>query len=173
MPVTLSKALHAYATFINRACILISSAALFSIALLTTIDVFLRYTFLSPIPAAVEICGLIEPYVILLPFAFTLAIGQHVRVGVLTCRLPAKAQFALEIFALLLILGVSALLAIYGAIEFYASYVINEFIMAPIILPAWAGKFSQPLGWGILAFQCVASMAAAYEKYTQEGVWTP
>jgi TRAP-type C4-dicarboxylate transport system permease small subunit len=154
-------------------CVAVSSAALFVIAVLITVDVFFRYALLSPIPAAVEICGLIEPYVILLPFAFTLSINQHVRVRVLTCRFPAGAQFVFEIFALLLVLGVSFLLAVCGATEFYASYAINEFIMAPVILPAWAGKLSQPLGWGILALQCIASVLSAHERYKQEAAWTP
>jgi TRAP-type C4-dicarboxylate transport system permease small subunit len=155
---------------LNMCCVYIASVGLFAIAALTTVDVILRYCFLSPVPAAVEICGLITPYVILLPFAFTLAIEQHVRVGLLTCRFPARIKFYTEVFALLLVLATAGILAYYGAKEFADSYAINEFLMAPIILPAWAGKFAQPVGWGIFTLQCIVSLMKAHAKYkTQEG----
>ena len=162
------KSLYRLMDKLNMCCVYIASVALFSIAALTTVDVILRYFFLSPISAAVEICGLIEPYVILLPFAFTLAVEQHVRVSLLTCRFSGRLKYCTEVFTLLLVFAVAAILAYYGAGEFAYSYAINEFLMAPIILPAWAGKFAQPVCWGIFALQCIVSLMKTHAKYKKQ-----
>ena len=77
---------------VNKISVYISAGILTFISILIVIDVLLRFIFNAPLPAATEICTLLMPYIAFLPFAYTLAAGQHVRLTLLTARLPLKLR---------------------------------------------------------------------------------
>ena len=76
-----------------------ASVLLCGMASMILVDVTLRYFFHSPLAASVEISQLIEPWVVFLPFAYTLTVGGHVQVTLVTMRLPAKWRLVCDIFA--------------------------------------------------------------------------
>ena len=149
---------------INWVMIAVSASALTFMAFMTTVDVVLR-AFKRPFPASVEISQLIEPWVIFLPFAYTLAMDRHVKVGLLTLRLPRFWKLLSDLFALLVALGLFTALTWYAWLDFHQSWRINEIMMAAIILPWWAGKLAMPIGMGLLAVQCVISAVFVVEEY--------
>lgn len=142
-------------TNINKVLVTIASVVLVAMAAMITYDVFLRFVFNSPLPASVEISQLMEPYVVFLPFAYTLAMKRHVRVTLLTIRLPLKARKVCELITYTLDMIFFALLCYYSWLEFASSYLANEFMLAAIILPWWVGKFSMPLGMLFIVIQCL------------------
>ena len=149
---------------INWVMIAVSASALTFMAFMTTVDVILR-AFKNPFPASVEISQLIEPWVIFLPFAYTLAMDRHVKVGLLTLRLPRFWKLLSDLFALLVALGLFAALTWYSWLDFHQSWAINEIMMAAIILPWWAGKLAMPIGMALLTVQCVISAVFVVEEY--------
>lgn len=150
---------------INMLMVAISATCLTFMAFMTTLDVVLRYVFNSPLPASVELSQLIEPWVIFLPFAYTLAMGRHVKVGLLTLRLPRKLKLASDLFALALGFVLFTILTIYSWQDFHQSWSINEIMMAAIILPWWAGKLAMPIGMALLCAQCAATALMTVEEY--------
>jgi len=131
------------------------------------VDVFLRYVFNSPLPASVEISQLFEPYVVFLPFAYTLFIGRHVRVTLLTSRLPKAAENMTTIFTYLVDFIFFSLICYYAWIEFWNSFLIGEIMFAAIRLPWWIGKLAMALGTLIIAVQCVLHVLDSFREFRE------
>lgn len=139
----------------NLVLVALSGATLIAMAVMITYDVIARFLFNAPLPASVEISMLMEPYVVFLPFAYTLARQAHVQVGVVTLRLPAPARLSLDVLVYLLDLVFFALLCYFSWLEFYKSFSAGEIMLAAIRLPWWSGKFAMPLGLFFICIQCL------------------
>jgi len=118
----------------------------------TTADVIARYVFLRPIMEVKEVLQLLQPWAIYIAFVYALAIGAHVRMGVIADRPRVRSPFAMAsslfgfiFFALLL----------YGSIEcFWSSFVIREFKLGTTVaLPWWPSKLAAPLGIFLITVQ--------------------
>lgn len=149
---------------VNWLAVLISAAVLTVMAFMTTIDVTLR-AFGRPFKASVEISQLMEAWVIFLPFAYTLAMDRHVKVSIISMRLPRGLRLASNLFSLFLGLCLFTLTTWYSWIEFYKSWSINEIMMAAILLPLWIGKLAMPIGMGLLTLQCIISSVLFVHDY--------
>ena len=154
---------------INKIMVFIASTLVIATALMLTYDVCRRYMFNAPLPASVEISSLLQAWVIFLPFAYTLTVGQHVRVTILTAFLPANVQKALNIFANLVAGLVCLCLSWFAWVEFKKSWDLNEIMMAPIIVYWWIGKFAAPLGMLLFALQAFVLAADALANTQEEG----
>ena len=82
--------------------------------LTTTVDVISRAAWDRPIPGIVELSSYALDVFILLGLAYTQQVKGHVRVSMLTSRIPPRAQIFLEILVALLSLFIIALLAWQG-----------------------------------------------------------
>ncbi|MFH1060131.1 MAG: TRAP transporter small permease [Pseudomonadota bacterium] len=146
----------------NQVLVLLSAIALAAMALMITWDVIVRYLFNAPLPASVEISEILEPYVIFLPFAYTLAAGRHVRVTIITMRLKGRLGLCAEAFTYLVDLLLFSLFAYYACAEFCHSFAIGEIMMAAIRLPWWLGKLAMPVGMFFICLQCVINLVLLF-----------
>jgi TRAP-type C4-dicarboxylate transport system permease small subunit len=156
-------------TRINKITVFIASLVLIATAVMLTYDVFRRYVFNAPLPASVEISSLLQAWVIFLPFAFTLAVGQHVRVTILTSRLPRTVQKSLNVLSCLVTGVVCLFLSWFAWVEFKVSWDLNEIMMAPIIVYWWIGKFAAPVGMFLFAAQAFVLAADELTTAPEEG----
>lgn len=149
---------------LNYWMVYIASTLLCCMALMITIDVLTRYFFNAPMPASVEISQLVEPWVVFLPFAYTLAVGGHVQVTLVTMRLPEKWRRGSDIFAYIVSFVFFALLCYYSWVEFAHSYAIGEIMLAAVKLPWWAGKLAMPIGTFLIGIQCIFQILITVKK---------
>lgn len=154
---------------LNDLAVTISSAALVIMAFMITADVILRFLFNAPLPASVEVSQLLQPYVVLLPMAYTLAVGQHVRVTIVTNLLPPAARGACEILTYVLDFILFSIVAYYGWTEFAHSLAIREVMFAAIELPWWVGKFALPAGMIVLTIQCLVQISLTVQRICDTG----
>jgi len=138
---------------VNRVAATISAVILLGMMILVVCDALGRSVLLTPIPGAVEGTGLLMPYIVFFAFAYTLVVGGHVRVGLLLDRLPIRFQLRAEVLACIIGIAFFGMLTYYGWIHFWESFVIREFMMAPIKLPWWVGKLALPIGSFIITVQ--------------------
>jgi TRAP-type C4-dicarboxylate transport system permease small subunit len=150
----------------NKVLVFVASLVLIAIACMLTYDVCRRYFFNAPLPASVEISSLLQAWVVFLPFAFTLAVGQHVRVTIVTTHLGKTQQRHLVAITHIITGVVCLVLTWYAWEEFSKSYAVNEIMMAPVIVYWWIGKIVGPLGMAIFGFQ--AFVLAAEELTSQK-----
>lgn len=114
--------------------------------LITVVDVALRKFFLSPILGVTEYSQMIM-VVILLAAASTGMADGHIKVDLVTSRLPEKVQHILEIITLLLTFGMSVLMATsvasagFRAINSGLKFLTVKISQAPFILLYALGLF--------------------------------
>jgi TRAP-type transport system small permease protein len=131
---------------------------------MVVIDVFLRFIFNAPIPGATEICTIIMPYIAFLPFAYTLNAGQHVRLTLLTSRLPSRLRVIDEAFVYIVGFIFFILLFWYSWLAFWESFRGDEIMPAVIRIPWWIGKFAMPVSILLIAAQCVLLFIVTINK---------
>lgn len=153
-----------FAQRINAIMVYLSGGALAFMSLMIVADVLLRFVLNAPLKATVEISQLIEPYVVFLPFAYTLAKGRHVRVTLLTNRLSETAQMFTESFIYIIAIIFFSLLCCYSWLEFWQSFKIGEVMLAAIRLPWWAGKLAMPIGMFAITIQCILLLLLTASK---------
>lgn len=142
----------------NGVLVALSAVVLIAMAFMVTYDVLVRNIFNTPLPASVEISQLMAPYVVFLPFAYTLVVGAHVQVTLLTMRLPRRLFLGTEVLVYVLDFLFFSVLAYFSWREFLASWACDEIMLAAIKLPWWVGKFSMPLGMLFMALQCLLQL---------------
>jgi len=143
---------------VNKLSVYISSGILTLIAFLIVADVLLRFIFNAPLPAATELSTLFMPYIAFLPFAYTLASGQHVRLTLLTGRLPPNLSAFIDAFVYIVGFIFFSILFWYSLLAFWKSISGGEIMPAIIIIPWWIGKLAMPIGILLIAVQCILSL---------------
>jgi len=149
---------------LNRVLVYLASFMLCAMATMIVVDVTLRYFFNAPLAASVEISQLIEPWVVFLPFAYTLFVGGHVRVTLVTMRLPEKWRLGCDIFTYIVDFVFFALLCYFSWVEFAHSFAIGEIMLASIRLPWWSGKLAMPIGCFFIGVQCIFQILSTVKK---------
>ena len=99
---------------VNRGICYAGMFLILPLMLFTTADVIGRAVWARPIPGIVELSSYALDVFILLGLAYTQQVKGHVRVSMLTSRMPPRAQFFLEIVVTCLSLFIIALLAWQG-----------------------------------------------------------
>jgi TRAP-type C4-dicarboxylate transport system permease small subunit len=89
----------------------IAAGFLACMMILTAIDVFLRYAFDRPVPGSFEMTQFMMPIVIAFGFAYCALEKGHVKVELLTARLPKRAQAIMNSMASLIFLGMFLLIS--------------------------------------------------------------
>jgi TRAP-type transport system small permease protein len=139
--------MQALLAWFDKMLIIITGFMLMFLTLMIVLDVSLRFLFNSPLPASAETTELIMPYIAFGALAYTLSIGNHVRISLLTERTSENTQRFFEILAALVGFLFCAILTYKGWLFFWESFVIREEMLAVIKLPWWVGKFALPLGF--------------------------
>lgn len=104
-------AISNFVEWLSRAANLAAMIALFLIVAIVTVDVTVR-TFLNvSVPGASEIAGLLQALMVFLGLAYTLRVGQHIKVDMFAEKLPEGARkfvdVVLSIIALLVFLFIT------------------------------------------------------------------
>jgi TRAP-type C4-dicarboxylate transport system permease small subunit len=149
---------------LRLALVALSGAALICMVLMITLDVFLRFVFNAPLPATLEMSQLFEPHVVFLPMAFALATGSHVRVSLITQHFRGRFRKYVEIFDFAVATTFFACFAYWGWLHFWASFKINEIMLASIKLYWWTGKLAMPLGLVLVTVECLYQMVVIISR---------
>jgi C4-dicarboxylate transporter DctQ subunit len=143
----------------SRTAGLLGGFAVLAITLLISLDVVLRFFFNRPLLFVDEVASFLQLLVVFGGLAYTFEVGGHVRVDLVTARLPPGGRAGLrlvtlavgEVFVLVVawVTGQSALTAYrYGRVS------------AVMLYPLWVPMLIIPAGLLLLA----AAMAAALRR---------
>jgi TRAP-type C4-dicarboxylate transport system permease small subunit len=149
---------------LRLALVALSGAALICMVLMITLDVLLRFIFNAPLPASLEMSQLFEPHVVFLPMAFALATSSHVRVSLFTQHFRGRLKKGVEIFDFSIATIFFGLFFYWGWLHFWASFKINEIMLASIKLYWWTGKLAMPLGFLLITVECLYEMVVIISR---------
>ena len=132
----------------------VSGAIIFSIMVIVATNVFLRRFFNAPLEGTLEVTELLMPFAIMLPMAYAQLQLSHIRVTILSSRLPlslGRNLYAFALCAACIFFGWATLASGEYALK---SWEINERVYgATIILPLYAAKFAVSAGLLLLSVQ--------------------
>lgn len=99
--------------------------------LLTTADVTLRSFWSKPIPGSIELSSFMLAVFIFTGLAYTHQARGHVKVTMLTSRLPEIWRESLDVFTTLLCLSVTVILIWQGVVVAYESSAVSDMLRIP------------------------------------------
>lgn len=137
---------------------MVSGIALMGVMGLMCTEVFCRYVLHSPILGTVEVSEQILVFVVYLGIAYTQQIDGHIRIEVVTELLSPRVRHILRIFALLVALGVFALITWRSGMTFWEAWLIKEVRWGALPLPTWPVKGIVPVGSFILCLQFITDI---------------
>ena len=134
---------------------LLAAVSTFVMMVLVVINVIGRYLFNTPVTGTLEITESLLVIIILMALALTQFHDGHIRVTILTRRMPPPLAYAAGIFALILGAAFFAWCS-YASWNFaYQSYTVNEAEWGSITFPLYPIKFIVFFGIVLLAIQFV------------------
>jgi TRAP-type C4-dicarboxylate transport system permease small subunit len=152
----------------NTALLFVCGGVLTSIFTMVTLDVFMRFLFNKPLPASLSISELLVGWVIFIPLAYTLLTGGHVRVSIISLKLPHRLQVLADAFVFFADFVFFGLLTYWAWLHFWESYVENEVMWAAIKLPWWVGKMSMFFGMLFIALTSLHLLIVKLNEFCQE-----
>lgn len=155
-------------------CGWVAAIVTFAVMCLIVTNVILRYGFGTPIAGTLELTEGALPLIIFLSLALTQFHGGHIRVTLLTDRVPPSMARGLGVLAMLAGAVLFAWAAWSGWLAAEKSMAIGEMKRGSVRYPVWPIKFAVCFGMVLLAVQflidaaCVAAGMKLHESDPEE-----
>jgi len=141
---------------IARTAATVAGLATLAIVLLISFDVLMRYFFNQPQLFVDELASFLQVLIIFGGLAYTFRVGGHVRVDLLTARLPAPTRAWLRVVTLVLGLGFLGSVMWTTAQSGISAYRYGR-VSAVMLYPIWVPMLLIPLGVGLMAVAMLAT----------------
>lgn len=155
--------LQTVARHLNRALGWLVNSSAFGAASIVVIlmamvvaDIFGRKVLNKPVPMSYEVGAFMLVFIVFMGLAYSQRQKSHIRVEILTLRMPPKIRAAMDLFAYTL--GI----AIYGLIFYetfkwsYHSYEIGEYVAGLVNIPKWPSQFAVAFGALLISLQFIS-----------------
>lgn len=139
----------------------LAAILLFAIGAMLTYEVVARYFFTAPTIWAEELSRLAMIWGVFLGSAALLRSGEHIRITVLTDRLPSALQGVADVTAYIFVAVVSAFVAWHGFEIAWNSWERGRTVGSMLDLPSWVSQAAIPVGFALLFVQALALAVAA------------
>lgn len=119
-------------------------------------DIFGRKVLNKPVPMSYEVGAFMLVFIVFMGLAYSQRQRAHIRVEILTLRMPPKGRAIMDLLAFTL--G----LAIYGAIFYqtfkwsYHSFEIGEYVAGLVNIPKWPSQFAVAFGALLISLQFIS-----------------
>jgi len=150
--------------WLTRALCFCGMFLLIPMMLLTAADVVCRAVWARHIPGTVELSSYMLAVFILLGVAYTHQVKGHVRVSMLTSRLPERAQLILDVIASLLSLFIISILTWQGWVVGIEERTVSDMLR----IPQWPFRLLIPVAGLFLCLELLIDLAAFVEKLVRK-----
>lgn len=130
----------------KRLAIYVSGVSLIAVMALLVADASLRTFFAKPILWMIDVGEILLAWIVFAAFAYALITGTHVRMTLVTDRLPSRLRSGCETFGNLTGVVFFVILTIIAVPYFWESFLEKETPMAAVGTPVWLGKLALPIG---------------------------
>ena len=141
---------------IARTAATVAGLATLAIVLLISFDVLMRYFFNQPQLFVDEVASFLQVLIIFGGLAYTFRVGGHVRVDLLTARLPAPTRAWLRVVTLVLGRAFLGSVMWTTAQTGISAYRYGR-VSAVMLYPIWVPMLLIPLGVGLMAVAMLAT----------------
>lgn len=116
----------------------------------------------STIPSYADFSGFMLAAATFLAMPYTFRSGGHIRVSLVTSRLPAKAQLAAEVCVLTIAAGLLIYACYYIGALVYESWHFNDVSPGIIPVPLWIPQTVMAIGMGLLCIAVIDSLIQTF-----------
>ncbi len=141
----------------ERALNLVAAGAILLVMVLVTTQIVARKLG-QAIPGIYESAELLMVAIVFLGLAYTQSQHGHVRMELLVIRLSPRWRNTLEVFTLLLSLGLFVIITYKSWGNAYQSWQMKDVTMGLIDWPVWPAKILVPIGSGLLSLRFIAHL---------------
>jgi TRAP-type mannitol/chloroaromatic compound transport system permease small subunit len=151
----ISRAIDALSDRIGK----LAGWAIFAAVLVSTVNALVRFSFNYSKNSFLEAQWYLFGFVILLGASYTFQKNEHIRIDIVSSRLPMMARHWIDILGHLIILMPFCLLMTYlGSIFFMRSFASGEISSSAGGLTLWPAKLLIPAGFAMLFAQAVSEL---------------
>lgn len=161
---SLSRGFIRFERFLNY----IGAFLLILMMLLVTGDVTGRYLFHKPILGALECVEFFMVAVIFLGFSYTQFLKAHIKVELLTSRLPPRWRHIFEVITYFLGLCLFSLIVWHGGRMAIDSWKMGETTWGAVELPVYPAKTIVPFGSFVLCIRFIFDIFEGVSKIRRE-----
>lgn len=133
----------------------VASLSILALAVLLTVEVISRSFFHTSIRGLYEIAELLIVVVVFLGISQAEVARNHVRVTIVTDRMPDRIASIVRGFALLLAGGFLGWMFVALTVKAWESFDSNEFKVGLLNFPTWPSRALVALGIGLLVYVCL------------------
>lgn len=154
MPIPESRAAGGL-RWVRRAAALVAGCAMLLMMLAGALDVIGTNFLAKPIPAAFEFMATLMVVVVFFSLALAQAQRAHIRVSIVTDRLPRRLQWVTDSLQFLCNLVFFTLIAWFGWKSGLRSFDVGEYASGAINWPTYPARFALAIGASLMALQCL------------------
>jgi len=158
------KRFKKYVLFVGGGGNILGSVGIVVLMFLVCGDIFGRYVLGKPIVGAFEFTEFLMAGIIFIGFAYTQAQKAHLRIDLLSNRLPPNHRYFLHIFSLIVTFLFYALIAWRGAAGSWEAILLDEKTPGLIRIPYWPAKAVIPLGAVLLCLQILIDIGESLRE---------
>jgi TRAP-type transport system small permease protein len=167
--VKVGRALQGSVRFIDKYLSHLGAIAVLALALLCSFDALGRYLFNSPIYGAAEYSKLLQGGGAFLCLAYALEKGAHISVDILYNRFPPRMQVICSFIALIVSLGIFAIILWQSSLIMVKEWEIGKLIQI-ILIPLAPFKLLLVFGSLLFCLEAIIQIVHLAPKLSQKGV---
>lgn len=152
-----------YVLFVGGGGNILGSVGIVVMMFLVCGDIIGRYVLRKPIVGAFEFTEFLMAGIIFIGFAYSQAQKAHLKVDLLSTRLPPKTQYFLQIFNLSITFLFYALIAWRGIVGSWEAYVLDDKTAGLVRIPYWPARAVVPLGAVLLCSQILMDIVGSLQ----------
>jgi TRAP-type C4-dicarboxylate transport system permease small subunit len=136
--------------------------ALVAMMVVVTLDVILRYVFNQPTVWAGEVASFLTIAVVFLGLAQNMRLGDHIRIDILTGRLPARTRLFLDVAAHAIAI-VFAVVLFWGCWVRFDNFWVRQTVSdSPLMIPLWLPMLPVLAGAAIFCLAAVGGFVTRF-----------
>ena len=147
----------------SQAMAWLAAGAFFVIGLIVTYEVVMRYVFTAPTRWVEETANLLQIYGVFLACAWLVARREHIRITVVTARLPHATHIWVARAGLIIVALIAAFAAWSAAELMWSAITRGERTDSTLELPMWLMHAPLVVGLGLAAVQALATAWASLD----------
>ena len=140
---------------IERAACYAAAGLVFIMIFPTTLDVILRYIFNAPLPDIFQLTEFMMVGLVYLAIAYVQSIKDHIKIELVTSRLPQKLQDGLDLFGYIIGLLIFLMITWQSGRLAWEAWVNEDYTMGIVHLPLWPAKSVLPIGTGLFCLRLI------------------
>ena len=152
---------------ISDVCGWLAAWMFFAVGAMITYEVVVRYVFIAPTIWAEEMSQFFQIWATYLAAAYVLKHRDLIVIDFVLNRLGASWRRMADTVSLLFIIGFSLIAVYYGILIVAESVEMGRATSTMLSVPKWMTESAIPIGFGLLALQCLAELTALYKGKAQ------